>query len=220
MLGKDLLSYVDHTLLNPVATWDEIKVICEEALTYDTASVCIPPDFVESAHNAYPKLNVCTVVGFPLGYQTTESKVAETKQAIAEGASEIDMVINLGDAKQGDFHAITEEIKALKAICGDKILKVIIEACFLTNEEKIELCRCVTEGGADFIKTSTGFGSGGATLEDVQLFKKCIGPNVQIKAAGGIRSVEAMKAYIEAGCTRIGASAAVGLLKNRLNETV
>ena len=220
MLGKDLLSYVDHTLLNPVATWDEIKVICEEALTYDTVSVCIPPDFVESAHNAYPKLNVCTVVGFPLGYQTTESKVAETKQAITEGASEIDMVINLGDAKQGDFRAITEEIKALKAICGDKILKVIIEACFLTNEEKIELCRCVTEGGADFIKTSTGFGSGGATLEDVQLFKKCIGPNVQIKAAGGIRSVEAMKAYIEAGCTRIGASAAVGLLKDRLNETI
>ncbi len=220
MLGKDLLSYVDHTLLNPVATWDEIKVICEEALTYDTASVCIPPDFVESAHSAYPKLNVCTVVGFPLGYQTTESKVAETKQAITEGASEIDMVINLGDAKQGDFRAITEEIKALKAICGDKILKVIIEACFLTNEEKIELCRCVTEGGADFIKTSTGFGSGGATLEDVQLFKKCIGPNVQIKAAGGIRSVEAMKAYIEAGCTRIGASAAVGLLKDRLNETI
>ena len=220
MLGKDLLSYVDHTLLNPVATWDEIKVICEEALTYDTASVCIPPDFVESAHNAYPKLNVCTVVGFPLGYQTTESKVAETKQAITEGASEIDMVINLGDAKQGDFRAITEEIKALKAICGDKILKVIIEACFLTNEEKIELCRCVTEGGADFIKTSTGFGSGGATLEDVQLFKKCIGPNVQIKAAGGIRSVEAMKAYIEAGCTRIGASAAVELLKDRLNETI
>lgn len=220
MLGKELLSYVDHTLLNPVATWDEIKIICEEALTYDTASVCIPPDFVESAHNAYPKLNVCTVVGFPLGYQTTESKVVEAKQAIAEGASEIDMVINLGDAKQGDFHAITEEIKALKAVCGDKILKVIIEACFLTNEEKIELCRCVTEGGADFIKTSTGFGSGGATLEDVQLFNLYIGPNVQIKAAGGIRSVEAMKSYIEAGCTRIGASAAVGLLKNRLNETV
>ena len=220
MLGKELLTYVDHTLLNPVATWEEIKVICEEALTYDTASICIPPDFVESVHNAYPELNVCTVVGFPLGYQTTESKVAEAKQAIAEGASEIDMVIHLGDAKQGDFHAITEEIKALKAVCGDNILKVIIEACFLTNEEKIELCRCVTEGGADFIKTSTGFGSGGATLEDVQLFKKHIGPTVQIKAAGGIRSVEAMKAYIEAGCTRIGASAAVGLLKNRLNETV
>lgn len=220
MLGKDILSYVDHTLLNPVATWDEIKVICEEALTYDTASVCIPPDFVESAHNAYPELNICTVVGFPLGYQTTEAKVAETKQAIEEGASEIDMVINLGDAKQGDYRAITEEIKTLKAVCGTNILKVIIEACFLTNEEKIELCHCVTNGGADFIKTSTGFGSGGATLEDVQLFKEYIGPNVQIKAAGGIRSVEAMKAYIEGGCTRIGASAAVGLLKDRLNETV
>lgn len=220
MLGKELLTYVDHTLLNPIATWEEIKVVCEDALAYHTASVCIPPDFVASAHNAYPDLTVCTVVGFPLGYQTTEAKVAETKQAIEEGASEIDMVINLGDVKQGDYHAITEEIKALKAICGEKILKVIIEACFLTKDEKVELCHCVTEGGADFIKTSTGFGSGGATLEDVQLFKKHIGPHVQIKAAGGIRSVEAMKAYIEAGCTRIGASAAVGLLQNRLDEQV
>lgn len=220
MLGKELLTYVDHTLLNPIATWEEIKVVCEDALAYHTASVCIPPDFVASAHNAYPDLTVCTVVGFPLGYQTTEAKVAETKQAIEEGASEIDMVINLGDVKQGDYHAITEEIKALKAICGEKILKVIIEACSLTKDEKVELCHCVTEGGADFIKTSTGFGSGGATLEDVQLFKKHIGPNVQIKAAGGIRSVEAMKAYIEAGCTRIGASAAVGLLQNRLDEQV
>lgn len=220
MLGKELLTYVDHTLLNPIATWEEIKVVCEDALAYHTASVCIPPDFVASAHNAYPDLTVCTVVGFPLGYQTTEAKVAETKQAIEEGASEIDMVINLGDVKQGDYHAITEEIKALKAICGEKILKVIIEACSLTKDEKVELCRCVTEDGADFIKTSTGFGSGGATLEDVQLFKKHIGPHVQIKAAGGIRSVEAMKAYIEAGCTRIGASAAVGLLQNRLDEQV
>ena len=220
MLGKELLTYVDHTLLNPIATWEEIKVVCEDALAYHTASVCIPPDFVASAHNAYPDLTVCTVVGFPLGYQTTEAKVAETKQAIEEGASEIDMVINLGDVKQGDYHAITEEIKALKAICGEKILKVIIEACFLTKDEKVELCPCVTEGGADFIKTSTGFGSGGATLEDVQLFKKHIGPHVQIKAAGGIRSVEGRKAYIEAGCTRIGASAAVGLLQNRLDEQV
>ena len=165
-------------------------------------------------------MNVCTVIGFPLGYQTTEAKVAETKQAIAEGASEVDMVINLGDVKQGDFHAITEEIKALKTVCGDKILKVIIEACFLTTEEKIELCHCVTGGGADFIKTSTGFGSGGATLEDVQLFKKHIGPNVRIKAAGGIRSIADMKSYIAEGCSRIGASAAVELLKNHLDEEV
>ena len=220
MLGKDLLTYVDHTLLSPIATWEEIKVVCEDALSYHTASVCIPPDFVESAHTAYPDLNICTVVGFPLGYQTTEAKVAETKQAIEEGASEIDMVINLGDVKQGDYHAITEEIKALKAICGEKILKVIIEACSLTKDEKIELCRCVTEGGADFIKTSTGFGSGGATLEDVQLFKKHIGPNVQIKAAGGIRSISDMKAYIVEGCSRIGASAAVELLKDHLDEEV
>ena len=200
MLGKELLTYVDHTLLRPIATWDEIKVICEDALAYHTASVCIPPDFVASAHNAYPNLNVCTVIGFPLGYQTTESKVAEAKQAIAEGASEVDMVINLADAKQGDFHAITEEIKALKSVCGDNILKVIIEACFLTNEEKIELCHCVTEGGADFIKH--------------------IGPNVQIKAAGGIRSISDMKAYIAEGCSRIGASAAVELLKDHLDEEV
>lgn len=220
MLGKDILSRVDHTLLKPVATWDEIKVICEEAIAYNTASVCIPPDFVESAHNAYPDLTICTVIGFPLGYQTTESKVNETKQALSEGASEIDMVINLGDVKQGDYKAITEEIKSLKSVCQDNILKVIIETCYLTNQEKIELCRCVTDGGADYIKTSTGFGSTGATLEDVALFKEHIGPHVKIKAAGGIRSVEAMKAYIDMGCERIGASAAVALLKDRLNENI
>ena len=159
---------------------DDIKEICDAGVAYKTASVCIPPDFVASAHEAYPGLNVCTVIGFPLGYETTEVKVAETKQAIAEGASEIDMVINLGNVKQGDFDAVTDEIKALKAACGDKILKVIIETCYLTNTEKVALCKCVTDGGADYIKTSTGFGSSGASIEDIQLFKKHIGPNVKI----------------------------------------
>ena len=209
MLGKELLTYVDHTLLRPIATWDEIKVICEDALAYHTASVCIPPDFVASAHNAYPNLNVCTVIGFPLGYQTTESKVAEAKQAIAEGASEVDMVINLGDAKQGDFHAITEEIKALKSVCGDNILKVIIETCYLTEEEKTAMCRAVTNAGADFIKTSTGFGTAGALLSDIGLFQANIGENVKIKAAGGVRTLEDLKNYVEAGCSRVGASSVV-----------
>lgn len=220
MLGKELLAYVDHTLLRPTATWDDIKEVCEDGIRYKTASVCIPPDFVASAHEAYPELNICTVIGFPLGYETTDVKVAETKQAIEEGASEIDMVINLGDVKQGDFEAVTNEIAALKAACGDKILKVIIETCYLTDSEKVALCKCITNGGADYIKTSTGFGSGGASLEDIRLFKKHIGPNVQIKAAGGIRSITDMKAYIAEGCSRIGASAAVELLKNHLNEEV
>ena len=212
MLGKELLAYVDHTLLRPTATWDDIKEVCEAGLRYKTASVCIPPDFVASAHEAYPELNICTVIGFPLGYETTEVKVAETKQAIEEGASEIDMVINLGDVKQGDFEAVTSEIEAL--------LKVIIETCYLTDSEKVALCKCITNGGADYIKTSTGFGSGGASLEDIRLFKKHIGPNVQIKAAGGIRSITDMKAYIAEGCSRIGASAAVELLKDHLDEEV
>lgn len=218
MLGKELLRYVDHTLLKPTATWDEVKQICTDAVAYKTASVCIPPDFVGPAHKAFPNLNVCTVIGFPLGYETTEVKVAETEQAILDGANEIDMVVNLGKVKEGDFEAVTEEIKSLKAACGDKVLKVIIEACYLTDAEKVALCRCITDGGADYIKTSTGFGSGGASIEDVYLFKKHIGPNVKIKAAGGIRSVTDMKAYIEAGCARIGASAAVELLKNHLDE--
>jgi len=163
MLGKELLAYVDHTLLRPTATWDDIKEVCEDGIRYKTASVCIPPDFVASAHEAYPELNICTVIGFPLGYETTEVKVAETKQAIEEGASEIDMVINLGDVKQGDFEAVTSEIEALKKACGDKILKVIIETCYLTDSEKVALCKCITNGGADYIKTSTGFGSGGGS---------------------------------------------------------
>ena len=156
----------------------------------------------------------------PFRHETTEVKVAETKQALEQGASEIDMVINLGNVKQGDFESVTGEIKSLKEACGDKILKVIIETCYLTDSEKVALCKCVTEGGADYIKTSTGFGSSGASLEDIQLFKKHIGPNVKIKAAGGIRSISDMKAYIAEGCSRIGASAGVELLKDHLDEEV
>lgn len=220
MTGKELLSYVDHTLLKPVATWEEINTLCEEAVTYQTASVCIPPDFVEVAHKAYPDLTICTVIGFPLGYQTTDIKVAETEEAIRNGASEIDMVVNIGDVKAGDFETVIEEIKAVKAACQGRVLKVIVETCYLIDKEKIALCKCVTAGGAEFIKTSTGFGSGGATLEDVIVFKKYVGPHVQIKAAGGIRDVEDMKTYIAEGCTRIGASAAVDLLRHRLDEVV
>ena len=218
---KEILKHVDHTLLTQTATWVEIKQICDDAVAYGTASVCIPPSYVKQAKEyLQDKMAVCTVIGFPNGYMTTAVKEFETKDALANGADEIDMVINLTDVKNGEYQKVEDEIRALKEATGDRILKVIIEACFLTNEEKIELCHCVTEGGADFIKTSTGFGSGGATLEDVQLFKKHIGPNVQIKAAGGIRSISDMKAYIAEGCSRIGASAAVDLLKDHLDEEV
>jgi len=158
------------------------------------------------------ELRICVVVGFPLGYQTTETKVFEAQTAVREGAVEVDMVVNLGDVKNGDFHLVTAEITALKKAVGSNILKVIIETCYLTEEEKIQLCRCVTEGGADYIKTSTGFGSAGATLEDIRLFKAHIGPGVKIKAAGGIRTVEDMQAFIELGCERLGTSSAVKIL--------
>ena len=213
MLGKELLSYVDHTLLRPTATWEDIKEICDAGVAYKTASVCIPPDFVASAHEAYPDLNICTVIGFPLGYETTEVKVAETKQALAEGASEIDMVINLGDVKDKHFDKIKGEIALLKSACGDKILKVIIETCLLTEEEKIKMCEIVTEAGADFIKTSTGFSTSGATFDDIALFKKYVGEYVKIKAAGGISSFDDAKKFIELGADRLGTSRLVKIAK-------
>lgn len=212
MTNKEMLTYVDHTLLKPTATWNQIKTLCEEAMKYHTASVCIPCSFISRAHEAFPELNLCTVVGFPLGYSTTASKLFETREALHNGASEIDMVVNLGDVKEGNFDKVTEEIRELKKACGDKILKVIIETCYLTEEEKIELCHCVTDGGADFIKTSTGFGSAGATFDDIKLFKKHIGPGVKIKAAGGIRTYEDIVTYIELGCDRLGCSAAIKVL--------
>ena len=212
MTNEEMLTYVDHTLLKPTATWDQIKTLCEEAIKYHTASVCIPCSFISRAHEAFPELNLCTVVGFPLGYSTTASKLFETREALHNGASEIDMVVNLGDVKEGNFDKVTQEIRELKKACGDKILKVIIETCYLTEEEKIELCHCVTDGGADFIKTSTGFGSAGATFDDIKLFKEHIGPGVKIKAAGGIRTYEDIVTYIELGCDRLGCSAAIKVL--------
>ena len=212
MTNAEMLTYVDHTLLKPTATWNQIKTLCEEAMKYHTASVCIPCSFISRAHEAFPELNLCTVVGFPLGYSTTASKLFETREALHNGASEIDMVVNLGDVKEGYFDKVTQEIRELKKACGDKILKVIIETCYLTEEEKIELCHCVTDGGADFIKTSTGFGSAGATFDDIKLFREHIGPGVKIKAAGGIRTYEDIVTYIELGCDRLGCSAAIKVL--------
>ena len=212
MTNEEMLTYVDHTLLKPTATWDQIKTLCEEAIKHHTASVCIPCSFISRAHEAFPELNLCTVVGFPLGYSTTASKLFETREALHNGASEIDMVVNLGDVKEGNFDKVTQEIRELKKACGDKILKVIIETCYLTEEEKIELCHCVTDGGADFIKTSTGFGSAGATFDDIKLFREHIGPGVKIKAAGGIRTYEDIVTYIELGCDRLGCSAAIKVL--------
>lgn len=216
MKTSEILSHVDHTLLKAFATWEDIQKLCEEALEYHTASVCIPPSYIKRIHDTYgDKINICTVVGFPLGYSTTKAKVAETVQAIEEGASEVDMVINIADVKNGDFDKVTEEIRSLKQAVGDKILKVIIEACYLTEEEKIAMCKAVTEAGADYIKTSTGFGTGGATMEDILLFKKFIGPHVKMKAAGGVKSVEDMEAFLEAGCDRIGTSSAISLIKGQ-----
>ena len=215
---KEILKHVDHTLLKPVATWEDIKVICDEAVEYNTASVCIPACYISRIHETYPTLNICTVVGFPLGYSSTEGKIAETKKALEDGANEIDMVINITDVKNKLYDNVTAEIKALKDVVKDKILKVIIETCYLSEEEKIQMCKCVTEAGADYIKTSTGFGTGGATIEDVELFKKHIGPKVKIKAAGGVSTIEDLEMFINAGCDRIGTSRAVGLLKGEQTQ--
>ena len=202
MKPLDMLHYVDHTQLKAFASWEDIQSLCEEAIRYQTASVCIPPSYIARVHEKYgDAVNICTVVGFPLGYSVTEAKAEETKKALEDGANEIDMVINISDVKNGDYDKVEKEIARLKEITGDKILKVIIETCYLTEEEKIAMCKAVTNAGADFIKTSTGFGTGGATLEDVELFKKHIGPEVKIKAAGGVRTVEDLKAFIDAGCS-------------------
>lgn len=210
-----IFSHVDHTLLNPCATWLQIQKLCDEAVIYRTASVCIPPSYVARVHEEYGnKIRICTVIGFPLGYQPTEVKLAEARAAIRDGADEIDMVINLGDVKNECFQLVTEEIAALKAAVGIKTLKVIVETCYLTQEEKIELCRCVTTAGADYIKTSTGFGTSGASLKDIELFKQYMGEKVKIKASGGIKIAEDFEAFLNAGCDRIGASSAVTALSD------
>lgn len=208
MTNAEILSHIDHTVLKADAKWEDIAQICEEALQYHTASVCIPAWYVARAKKTYPELNVCTVVGFPLGYTESAAKAKEAELALAAGAAEIDMVINIAALKNGDDAAVLDDIRALRTACGSAILKVIVETCYLTEDEKICVCRLVTEGGADYIKTSTGFGSAGAQLEDIALFKKYIGANVKIKAAGGIRTREQMTAFLDAGCDRIGCSAA------------
>ena len=211
---EKILKCVDHTILSQTATWDEVQKICDDAMLYHTASVCIPPCFVSKAKKYVgSRMAVCTVIGFPNGYSTTAVKEAETGDAVENGADEIDMVINLGWVKEKRYDSLLNEIKAVKAACGGKILKVIIEACLLTEEEKISMCRVVTESGADFIKTSTGFSTGGATFEDVALFKKYIGGSVRIKAAGGIRSFEDAEKFIRLGASRLGTSRLVNLVK-------
>ncbi len=210
MEKEKVFAHVDHTLLKADATWKGIAALCEEAVRFGMATVCIPPCFVRPVKETFGEsLKICTVIGFPLGYQTKECKVYETRQAVSDGADEVDMVIRIGDAKEGNFGRVTEEISAVKEAAGGRVLKVIIETCYLTQEEKIALCRCVTEGGADYIKTSTGFGSGGAELADIALFREHLGPGVRIKAAGGIRTAGQIEDFLAAGCDRIGASRAV-----------
>ena len=216
MNKAEILSHIDHTLLKPIATWEDIKKICDESIEYKTASICIPACYISRIKKEYgDKVNICTVVGFPLGYSCTEAKVAETKKAISDGANEIDMVINITDVKNKLYDKVTEEIKTLKEVCNDKILKVIIETSYLTEEEKIAKCKAVTEAGADYIKTSTGFGSAGAKIEDIKLFKKYIGPNVKIKAAGGVKTIEDLEMFINEGCDRIGTSSAINMIKGK-----
>ncbi len=217
---EKIFAAVDHTLLTQTATWEEIKVICDDAVKYGTASVCIPPSYVKQAKEYLgDKMAVCTVIGFPNGYNTTAVKEFETKDAIANGADEIDMVINIGWAKDKKFDAIEDEIRTLKAACGSRILKVIIETCLLTEEEKIEMCKRVTAAGADFIKTSTGFSKAGATFEDIELFSKNIGPNVKMKAAGGISSFDDAEKFISLGASRLGTSRLVKIAKAETNIT-
>lgn len=207
MTIQEMLGHVDHTQLKAFATWEDIVRLCEEAIEFETASVCVPPAYIKRIHDTYgDKVNICTVVGFPLGYSVTEAKVAEVRQALADGCSEIDMVVNIGDVKNGLFDKVEDEIRTIKKECGSHILKVIIETCYLTEEEKIAMCRAVTNAGADYIKTSTGFGTGGATREDVELFKKYIGPGVKIKAAGGVSTREDLEMFLNLGCERVGTS--------------
>ena len=215
MKNEQIYPYIDHTLLKPTATVAEIKTLCDEAVRYHTASVCIPPCYVKPVRELYQDLTICTVIGFPNGYNTREVKEFETKNALEHGADEIDMVINQNDVKDGQFVKIKEEIASIKKICGSHILKVIIETCNLTEGEKIAMCQVVTEAGADYIKTSTGFGSGGATFADIKLFREMIGPDVKMKAAGGVSSKEDLETFLSLGCSRIGTSSAIRLLTEK-----
>ena len=212
---KAILSIVDHTLLLQGSTWEEIKAICDDGMKYETASVCIPTCYVKQAKDYMgDKCKVCTVIGFPNGNYTTATKVFETKDAVANGADEIDMVINIGMLKAKEYDYVLDEIKQIKAACDGRILKVIIETCLLTDEEKIKMCEIVTASGADFIKTSTGFSTTGATFADVELFAKYVGENVKIKAAGGISSMDDAEKFIKLGASRLGTSRIVKIVKN------
>lgn len=212
---KEILSVTDHTLLSPSATWEEIRSLCDEGMEYSTASVCIPASFVKRAKEYVgDKLRICTVIGFPCGYSTTAAKCAETADAIKNGADEIDMVINIGWLKEGRYNDVLDEIKQIKAACGGKLLKVIIETCLLTDAEKIKMCEIVSESGAEYIKTSTGFSSGGATAHDVELFARHVKDGVLIKAAGGIASLEDAEKFIQLGASRLGTSRIVRLVKS------
>lgn len=211
---QNILSKCDHTLLSQTATWEEIKAICDDGMQYGVASVCIPAAYVQRA-KAYVgnKLPICTVIGFPNGYSTTKTKCFEAKDAVENGADEIDMVVNLGLVKDGNDQTVLEEIRAVKEACQGKILKVIVETCLLTEEEKIRMCRVVTQSGADYIKTSTGFSKAGASFQDVALFARHVGPKVKIKAAGGISSLEDAEEFIRLGASRLGTSRVVKLVK-------
>lgn len=215
MKESEILKHVDHTLLLQTSTWEEIRQICDDAMKYQTASVCIPPSYVKQASDyVQGNMAVCTVIGFPNGYMTTKTKEFETKDAIANGASEIDMVINIGWLKDQKYDLIEEEIRVLKAACGDKILKVIIETCLLTEDEKVKMCEIVTKSGADYIKTSTGFSTAGATFADIELFAKHIGEGVKMKAAGGIASMDDAEKFLSLGADRLGTSRIIKIVKN------
>ena len=216
---SEILARCDHTLLSPAATWEDIKALCDDGMKYKTASACIPASFVQQAKfYVEGKLPICTVIGFPNGYATTAAKCFMAYDAISHGADEVDMVVNIGWVKEGKFDAVTEEIRQVKAHCCGKILKVIIETCLLTDEEKIALCKCVTDAEADYIKTSTGFSTAGATFGDVELFAKHIGPKVKIKAAGGISSLEDAEKFIALGADRLGTSRIVKIAKGLEND--
>lgn len=217
MERKEILRHVDHTQLAQTAVWEDIRRLCEEAIACGTASVCIPPSYVRQAREYVgERMAVCTVIGFPNGYSTTKVKEFETQQAVADGADEIDMVINLGWVKDGRYDLVEDEIRRVKAACGGKLLKVILETCLLTREEKIRMCQVVTAAGADYIKTSTGFSTAGATFEDVRLFADHVGKNVKIKAAGGISSLEDAEQFLELGAERLGSSRVIRLVKEEL----
>lgn len=210
---KTILSTVDHTLLAQTATWEDIKTICDDGMKHKVASVCIPPSFVKKASEyTAGKLKICTVIGFPNGYNTCDVKVFETKNALENGADEIDMVANLGLIKAGLFDDVTAEIRAIKKACQGNILKVIIETCLLSDDEKIKMCKCVTDAGADYIKTSTGFSTSGATLADIKLFAQNVGKDVKIKAAGGIKTLDDAKNFINEGASRLGTSSIVKII--------